>query len=902
MFDFIIKKSLANKITLTVVIIIVSLILAEIYMRIYFGTRDRLELMTMLAKETAASTYAGIKNPMRVGDKEGVKKTLLDIKERTKEIDVFICDFYQRISYSTKEDVVTKKVVDVIENKNILVNLDEVLEKGAEIQRSFEDEVAGKRYLVTIFPILNNEDCYHCHGSTKKVIGGMIVRVGAEKVYKTVAAQRNRTIFITLLGLSIAITLIYLMLNKLVRRPVENLVEKAKKFAEGDMSVKVEVKTQDEIGILGNTFNYMVESVSSTNKKLEEEIKRKTELLNERTRLLTLLEVANRELRELDRLKSTFLANMSHELRTPMNSIIGYTDLLLDGVDGPINEEQEKSLRKIAANARHLLQLINDVLDISKIESGKMKLSPKEIDIKWLIDSVIPTFEPMIKQKNLSLNIDIAENMPFLYGDEDKIKQILINLLSNAVKFTHQGEITVSAKVSERGIKPGEEPIFAEICVKDTGIGIKEEYIDKVFDKFVQLDLTTVRQYEGTGLGLSIARGLVALHKGIIWGESKFGEGSKFCFTIPIKKEILEKPAEPVIETRTAEKLADYFGVPVETFLKAPECAGKKIRCWEYVRCGQPSCPAYGSEENRCWLILGTHCAGIKVAAYPEKVDFCKGCELIKMLVTCPEEEHELLEFVPTTKDIEKKTILAIDDNPEAVDIIRKYLGDEYNVVGIYSGEEAVNKAKEVKPLAITLDIMMPKKDGWQVLRELKSTPEVQDIPVIILSIVDDKRLGFSLGAAEYIVKPVEKHILLRKLKNLEKMRKIQRVLVVDDNREDVRLIGNVLQEAGYKVSTAYNSKDAINSIKDFRPDLIVMNPIAPEVGFDVVEYLKSEDNLKAIPVIIITHKDLSEEEIDELNGRIQGILNKGILTKEDLLNEIKDIISKANKIQQRKD
>ncbi len=475
-------------------------------MRIYFGTRDRLELMGMLAKETATSTYAGIKNPMRVGDKEGVKKTLIEIKERTEEIDVFICDFNQRISYSTNEDMVTKQVTDAIKNKTILSNLDYVLGEGVETQKSFEDEVSGKKYLVTIFPMLNHRDCYHCHGSTKKVIGGMIVRVGAEKVYATVAAQRNRTIVITLIGLSIAVTLIYLMLNKLVRRPVEDLAEKAKKFAEGDMSVKVEVKTQDEVGVLSHTFNYMVESVSSTNKKLEEEIKRKTELLEERTRLLTLLEVANRELRELDRLKSTFLANMSHELRTPMNSIIGYTDLLLDGVDGPINEEQEKSLRKIAANARHLLQLINDVLDISKIESGKMKLSPKEIDIKWLIDSVIPTFEPMMKQKNLSFDIDIAENIPFLYGDEDKLKQVLINLLSNAVKFTHQGGITISVKLSERGIKAGEEPIFAEICVKDTGIGIKEEDIGKIFDKFVQVDLTPVRQYEGTWAGTQYSK------------------------------------------------------------------------------------------------------------------------------------------------------------------------------------------------------------------------------------------------------------------------------------------------------------------------------------------------------------------------------------------------------------
>ncbi len=898
MFNFI-NKSLANKITFTVVVVIVSLILVEIYMRIYFGTKDRIELMTMLAKETAVSTYAGIKHPMRLGDKEGVKRTLSDIKERTEEINVFICDYNQNISYSTNEDMVTKRVEDAIENRVILANLKEILEIGIESMKSFEDkEILGGKYLVTIFPILNHKDCFHCHGSSRKVIGGMIVRVNAEKVYATVTAQRNRTILITSFGLIIAIILIYLMLNKLVRRPVENLAEKAKKFAEGDMAVSVEVKTEDEIGVLGKTFNYMVDSVSSTNRKLEEEIKRKTDLLNERTRLLTLLETANKELRELDKLKSTFLANMSHELRTPMNAIIGYTDLLLDRVDGPINEEQEKSLKKVIANARHLLQLINDVLDISKIESGKMKLSPKEIDIKWLIESVLPTFEPLIQQKNLSLSINIPETMPLIYGDEDKIKQILINLLSNAIKFTHKGGININAKISERGVKAGAEPLFAEICIEDTGIGIKEEDIGKIFDKFVQVDLTTVRQYEGTGLGLSIARGLVSLHKGMIWATSKIGEGSKFCFTIPIKKEVLEKPAEPIIEEKMAEALADYFGVPVEKFLKEPEYAGKKLRCWEYVRCGQPSCPAYGSKEGRCWLIFGTHCAGMKIASYPEKVDFCKGCELIKNLVVCPESEYAIAEIGIPEKFHEKKTILAVDDNPEAIDIIRKYLGDEYNVVGVLRGEDALQKAKEIRPLAITLDIMMPKKDGWQVLRELKSTQETQDIPVIVLTIVDDRKLGFSLGAAEYIVKPVEKQILLRKIKNLERTGKIKRVLLLDSDQETVRLIASLLKEANYQVSNTYNSNDAINSLRDFTPDLVVLNPTSPEIGFDVIEYLKKEENLKNIPVIILTNKDLTEEQIDELNGRIQGILNKGILTKEDLLIELKETINKIEKLQ----
>jgi len=894
MFGFI-KKRLANEIMVAIVIIIVLMMSVEIYSRIYFGTRDRLELMTMFAKEVAASTYAGIKSPMWVGDKEGVKRHLLDIREKTKEVEVFICDFDQEIIYSTHVEKVKTKVADSIYNKNALQTLNEILKTGVEPLKSFEDVVAGKKYLVTIYPILNQRDCYHCHGSSRKVLGSMIIRVGAERVHATVVAQLNRTIVVTGFGLSIAITLIYLMINKFVRRPVESLAEEAKRFAEGDMSVSVDVKTEDEIGVLGKTFNYMVESVSSFSKKLELEVTRKTTLLNERTQLLALLERANRDLRELDKLKSTFLANMSHELRTPMNAIIGYTDLLLDRVDGPLNEEQEKSLKKVVANARHLLQLINDVLDVSKIESGKIDLQPKEIYLKLLIESVIPTFEPMIKQKGLTFTINLNENLLPVYGDEDKVKQIFINLLSNAVKFTHHGGITISAKPSERGIKPGESPLFVEICVEDTGIGIKDEDIGKIFDKFTQVDISTIRQYEGTGLGLNIARGLVALHKGVIWVTSKYGEGSKFCFTLPLKKEILEKPAEPVLEPSMAEGLSEYFRKPVETFLKEPQYAGKPIRCWEYIRCGQPSCPAYGGKESRCWLIIGTHCAGMKIAAYPEKVDFCKGCEVIKNLLIEPEEYEATEAELPEGEGGAKKTILAIDDNPEAIDIIRKYLGEDYRVVGFLSGEGAVEKAKEIKPMAITLDIMMPRKDGWQVLRELKKTPETQDIPVFILSIIDNKRLGFSLGAAEYLVKPLEKQVLLRKLRNLGKTATIKKVLVVDNEQDTIELIGNVLRETGYQIEVAYNSKDAIKTIKDFVPDLIVLNLTMPEVsGFDVIEYLKTEEGVKDIPLIIITRKDLTEKDIDELNGRIQGILNKGVLAKEDLLKEIKDTISKV--------
>lgn len=868
----------------------------EIYLRLNSGLKDRVEMMTLFGRELAASTYAGIKHPMSVGDSSAVKKQLLDIKEKMNTVSVFICDYDQNIIYATHEDKIKTKVSDIIYSSDALNALDIASKTGVDPMKAFEEDVAGEKYLVTIHPILNQQDCHHCHGSSRKVLGSMVIKMSTEQIYTAIIAARNRSIMLTVFGIIAITVLIYALLVKLVSRPLENLADKAKKFAEGDMSVSVDVKTEDEVGILGNSFNYMVKRISSFSKELEVEVARRTMLLREKT---LLLERANRELRELDRLKSSFLANMSHELRTPMNSIIGYTELLLDKVDGPVNEEQAKSLRRVESNARHLLQLINDILDMSKIEAGRIELDIKELNLDKVVGSVTSTFEPAMTQKGIALSLDFEEKLPPIYADEDKVRQILINLLSNAVKFTEKGRITITAKSSERGIKPGEPPLFIEICVEDTGIGIKEEDIGKLFDKFSQLDISTIRQYEGTGLGLSIARGLAVLHKGVIWATSKYGEGSRFCFTIPANKEILEKPSEPVIETMMAKGLAEYFNKPVEIFLKEPRYAGKPIKCWEYVHCGQTSCPAYACSEHRCWLILGTHCKGTKVAAYPEKVDFCKGCEIIERLILESDEFKEV--GIPEGgKEQEAgapgKTVLAIDDNPEAIEIIRKYLGEDYRVVGLLSGEGVVDKAKELKPIAITLDIMMPVKDGWQVLQELKNTPETQDIPVIVLSIVDEKQLGFSLGAAEYLVKPIEKETLLRKLKNFEKIAMIKKILVVDNEPDTLEIIGKVFSDAGYNVAKANNSKDAVKSIHDSLPDLIVLNLTMPEVGgFDVIEYIETEKTVKNIPLLLITPKDLSEKDINELNGRIRGILNKGILNKEDILKELKNIIGRLN-------
>ena len=261
----------------------------------------------------------------------------------------------------------------------------------------------------------------------------------------------------------------------------------------------------------------------------------------ERTGLIDQLERDKIELQELDKMRSAFMANMSHELRTPMNTIIGYSEMLLDRVDGPLNDEQARSLEKVRDSARRLLKLIDDVLNIGRIESAKMKLEIRELNMKGVIKSVVQVFDPLIRQKGLTLSVHTDENLPVVYGDEEKIREVLTNLLSNAVKFTPRGGIAITASLSDRGLNPGEQPLFMEICIADTGIGIKKEDLGKIFDKFIQIDFTLVREYGGTGLGLSIAQGLVKLHKGTIWVSSQYGAGSTFCFTLPLKKEIFEK-------------------------------------------------------------------------------------------------------------------------------------------------------------------------------------------------------------------------------------------------------------------------------------------------------------------------------------------------------------------------
>ena len=1089
-----IRKSLKAKILLSLTIS-VALVMALV---IILGTANQQaqlrKQMTIFGEELKSVAYAAIKYSMSIGDSASVTRELEEIRDLLQDTEIIVCDFNQKIIFATHAERIGTVMADVTDSGEILGSLQKILETGDGPPAGFFEEEAGEhRYLVTMHGLPNEEECHHCHGSTRKMLGGLITRQETDKTYAAIATLRNRTIAISIIGIGAVVLLAYFLLSRMVTRPVEELADTSERIAHGELDVSVKVRSDDAIGVLGLSFNSMVKSIkdqieysnslrdaiaaplfivdtdmvvtymneacenmigyskdevegkmtcrevflsdlcdsncplrycledgvvvdgitatiknsegksipimtsanslkdghgnvigaveifrdisdvleaerlrfikvtadreekqrryleervkgllevlsqmsggnlkvrasildrndamdqiarhvnftveeleklyaeiSGFNKILENEVNRRTHMLREKT---VLLEHANRELRALDKLKSSFLANMSHELRTPMNSIIGYTDLMLDRIDGEINEEQEKSLGKVQHNAQHLLQLINDILDMAKIESGKIELAPQVTDIKEITLSIGTIFDATIRKKGLSLTLDIAENLPSVYVDEDKVRQIFINLLSNAVKFTDQGGVTIRIRLAddEEGQEPGS---FVEICIEDTGIGIRPEDMDKLYDKFSQIDVSHVRQYEGTGLGLSIARGLVVLHKGRIWTESDFGRGSRFFFTLPTRQEMFEMPAQAVVDTQLSATLAELVEIDKEILLHQPFYGGKPIKCWEFSHCGQVSCPAYNNKEHRCWLIPGTHCQGKQIVAGVDKAAVCKGCEIIERLqlqeidipmVKRSEGENVKEGFLDT------KTVLVIDDNPDVIDIVKKYIGNDYKVVGLLSGHDAVSKAAEISPVAITLDIMMPEKDGWQVLYELKQSPLTQDIPVIILSIVDNKKLGFSLGAAEYIVKPINKDLLLHKLKSLENITSIQNILVVDSNHNTVEQIRDLLSDGDYRIEGAHSSEETADRIEQNLPDLIVLNPIMPEpVGIDVLEFIKFDSRTKDIPLILLTQKELSASDYENLNGRIQLILNKGIMSEKDLLEQLAETIKKCQRV-----
>ncbi len=484
------------------------------------------------------------------------------------------------------------------------------------------------------------------------------------------------------------------------------------------------------------------------------------------------------QLREVDRLKSEFLANMSHELRTPLNSIIGFSRVILKGIDGPVTDMQRTDLQAIYDSGQHLLGLINDILDLSKVEAGKMDFHFEPTDVYDIVRGVMSTAIALVKDKSVDLQQALPENLPLIMVDARRIRQVLLNLVNNATKFTEEGFVRVAVSVEDR---------FVTFAVQDSGIGIPESSLLDIFEPFTQVDTSSTRRYQGTGLGLPISREFVKAHGGRIWVESRLGYGSTFFFMLPI--------------------------------------AG-------------PNAPA-----------------------------------------EAPESEVEL--------DGER-IVLVIDDDESVVTLFRRYLGKQgYQVAGVTKGQSAVDEAARLQPFAITLDIMMPDKDGWQVIQELKSRAETRDIPIVVCSILSEADKGLSMGVADYLVKPILEQDLLHALARLDPTAPSY-VLVVDDNADDRKLLRRILEDEKYVVEECASGVEAIAHIHTTLPGLVVLDLMMPEVdGFAVIENLKSQERTRNIPIVVVTAKELTVEEREALQQRVQALLQKGLFNQERLLQDV---------------
>jgi PAS domain S-box-containing protein len=512
--------------------------------------------------------------------------------------------------------------------------------------------------------------------------------------------------------------------------------------------------------------------------------------------------------------KSQFLANMSHELRTPLNAILGYSEMLEEEAEDLGQEDFVPDLKKIQAAGKHLLSLINDILDISRIEAGKMEVYTENFALKPLIEEVIEALESTIEQKQNTLKVHYDDNLGEIHADITKVRQILLNLLSNATKFTTQGDITLEAlressladiqKISRQSEKslPDEKVAGDWIILKvsDTGIGIAPEQKDKLFQIFMQADASTTRKYGGTGLGLAITHQFVQMMHGTIHVDSVFGEGCTFTVYLPA-----------LVDSGTSQQA---------------------------------------------------------VAAYSPTIPVKEG------------------------------KILVIDDEDNVRTLLNNYLTRQgYQVFLAASGEEGLKLAQQERPHAITLDIMMPDMDGWTVLSRLKADPTLSDIPVIIISMVEDKKTGANLGATDYLIKPVNREQLVAVLRKYHIGSPANQVLVVEDDPPTREMMRRMLTKAGCQVNEAQNGVHAFQVMAKQQPDLILLDLMMPEMdGFEFIKQLREHTSWSKIPVMVLTAKDITHEERIQLHGYAQTLFQKSAYQRDKLLHEVHKLLTVASK------
>ncbi|MBA4251824.1 MAG: hypothetical protein C0425_06110 [Chlorobiaceae bacterium] len=563
------------------------------------------------------------------------------------------------------------------------------------------------------------------------------------------------------------------LVNSIAFLKLENFVVELKKLNDNYQIQNVQIKKQNEELV-----------------KLHAELKQKAEEL----------EIQKMKAEEATELKSLFLATMSHELRTPMNAVLGLTELVLE--DSSINPKNKERLTVVLRSGKRLLNLINDILDLSKIEAGKMELNNENFLLNDLVSEVTAQIEPMASDKNLKFTV-IKKFPPniFVNSDKGKILQVILNLLGNAIKFTDNGSVQLKIEKLENN--------WLSFDVIDTGVGISAAQQKIIFEEFRQVDSSSTRKFSGSGLGLSISKKLTRLFKGTLTVNSELGKGSTFSFSLPV--EIVE---------------------------------GK-----------------FRTEE-------------IEVTSLQKNLN---------------------------------NPILVIDDDQEIRYTIGQYLNSKgYETVFAETGEQGIQLAKRINPFAITLDIMLPDKDGFTVLRELKESPQTKNIPVILITINDEKKTGYGLGAFEYLIKPFAADALLSTINKLEKLakRKIEKISLVDDDAvEFEKFKKEFAKNKEIKIDYIQESTLAFDRIKKYKPDLIVLDLMMPNMdGITLSHKLKSDKETKNIPIIISTARNLTDKEISELKNIVEKIAIKSKGHSNDVLKIVRDSLNQFEDAQEIED
>ena len=613
--------------------------------------------------------------------------------------------------------------------------------------------------------------------------------------------------------------------------PISKLAMAARRVAvDGDYNVRVDSGGGGETGVLVEAFNSMLTTIQQRDAEL---VVSKTTAETARERLAeinVMLEEVNRTLEqkvqdrtaELEKMmitakdanqaKSSFLAKMSHELRTPMNAIIGYSEILLEDATDNANQSAIDDLGKILSAARHLLGLINDVLDLSKIEAGRMDLFLETFDVGTLVREATTTVAPLIEKKQNRLVIDCPAPVGVMHADTTKLRQILLNLLSNASKFTTNGQISLA--VSRGVMGPGECIV---IKVSDNGIGMTPDQMSRLFQTFSQADASTTAKFGGTGLGLAISRQFARLMGGDVTAASEPGKGSTFTVWIPVQ-------VAPVRTTAVPFEISSSRA-PIPVTPPAPKSA-----------------------------LAPTPAAPNHVGA----------------------------------------RVLFIDDDKSVPAVLQPLLSKEgYHLVTCGS-KEGRARAKEFRPDIIILDTLVPEVEGWNLLAQFKADAELSAIPVILLTMVDDvKTAGTALGAADYLIKPVDGARLLPILDKLCAERKETSILVVEDDPPTRLMVSRLIEREGWLAVPAENGRRALELLKTFTPSVVLLDLLMPEVdGFSVLREMRANPAWRDIPVVVLTSLDLTGEVRRLLQQQAERVLQKGRYTKEELLKEVRNAVA----------